>query len=226
MVTTTDEFGQWLLVSSPVEVLTNYKKWVALGNYHIVSSGTYRFTFLSPDFLRVNSYAWIRSVHRMPNSTNEIVSPARRLYPKPEKFRMEFPIPANLISIGVQEQRLEFKPLFKRYRNTSKLWSVQCEQLVFVQKQSDNTTTLRLSTVTYSRDPIKPDLWISSFTEEVRDKRGIILENFEIGRFYLVSDNSPVSDPVVLESSNGILTVAFTSPEVIQPDTVYVRVIY
>jgi hypothetical protein len=225
--TTTDEFGQWLLVASPfVASPESFHKWNHLGGFHLVSSGTYRFTFFSSDFSLVGSYAWIRAVHRMPNSSNEIVSTARRIYPKPEKIRYEFWVPGNLAGIGVTEQRLEFKPLFRRYRTSSKVWSVQCEQLILTQKNTENTVTLSLDNPSYTKDPLRKDLWVSTFSQTVTDKRGLILPTFEVGRFYQISDNAPVSDPVILKSSNGTLTVAFTSPEIIQPDTLYVRIIY
>lgn len=225
MTISTDDFGQWLLISSGVAVDT-FKKWLNLGGYHQVSSGTYRFSFSCSDFSGIGSYAWIRAVHRMPNSDNEIVSNARRLYPKPEKLRMEFWIPANLAGLGVVEQRLEFKPLLRRYRSQSKIWTVECEQLVLTERQSENTTTVILSNPSYTKDPVKSDLWISTFSEEVRDKRGLLLPTFEVGRFFQISDNTPISDPVILEASNGKLTVAFTSPELIQSETLYVRIIY
>ena len=227
MTVSTDEFGQWLLIASSIAVTADsFWKWNALGGYHQVTSGTYRFTFTSPDFSLVGSYAWIRAVHRMPNSSNEIVSTARRLYPKPEKIRYEFWVPENLAGIGLTEQRLEFKPLFRRYRTSSKVWSVQCEQLILTQKNTENTVTLSLDNPSYTKDPVRGDLWVTTFSQTVTDKRGLILPTFEVGRFYQTSDNAPVSDPVILQSSNGKLIVAFTSPEIIQPDTLYVRIIY
>ena len=223
----TDEFGQWVLVSPQLEVgADKFRKWNRLGGFHKVTSGTYRFSFSSPDFSLINSYAWIRSVHKMPDSNNELVSYARRIYPKPEKLRAEFWIPENLASVGVVEQCLEFKPIFKRYRTTTKIWSLSVEQLILTEKQTDNTVVLVLDNPRYAKDPLRTDLWVSTFTQEVTDKRGLILPSFEVGRFYRVEDNSVFSDPVILESTNGRLTVAFTAEEIIQSETIYARIIY
>lgn len=225
--TTIDEFGHWLLVADHYTVSADrFHLWNKLGDYHLVSSGTYRFSFSSPDFAQVGSLAWIRAVHTMPNSSNEIVGPARRIYPKPEKIRYEFPIPENLNAIGINKQRLEFKPIFHRYRTSTKIWTIQCEQLIAKSRDSEATTTVVLSNPSYTRDETVNGLWISTFIEEVRDKRGILLSNFEVGRFFQILDNLPISDPVILEAANGKLTVAFTSPALIQPDTLYVRIIY
>jgi len=213
-----DAIGTWEKVG---EVISPYDQWYRFGEVHPVVSGQYRLKFSSSNISKVRSFAWLRTVYG-----GDLVSPARRIYPKPESMRLYFPIADEYLSVGVKTQQFEILKKFRRYQSRDTVWGLSIEQLIIESKETENTTTLILNNPSYTRDPIKGDLWISNFSEEVRDKRGLLLDTFEVGRFYLVSNNEVVSDPVIIESTNGRLTVAFTSPELIQPDSIYVRIIY
>lgn len=214
----TDAIGTWEKLG---QTISPYDQWQRFGEVHLVGSGQYRLTFSSEKIHEVRSFAWLRTVYN-----GSLVSPARRIYPKPELMRLAFPIPDEYLSVGVKTQQFEILKKFRRYQSRDQVWGLAIEQLVIKSRESENTTTVILSNPTYTRDPLRTDLWVSYFTEEVRDKRGILLNNFEVGRFYQISDNAPASEPVILESSQGRLTVAFTSPDLIQPGSTYVRVIY
>lgn len=213
-----DAIGTWEKVG---ETISPYDQWQRFGEIHPVISGQYRVKFSSANINLVRSFAWIRTVY-----LGSLVSPARRIYPKPEPMRLAFPIPNEYLSVGIKTQQFEILKKFRRYQSRDSVWGLSIEQLITENLDSENTTTVILSNPSYTRDPMRGELWISNFSEEVRDKRGLLLATFEVGRFYQVSDNQVVSDPVILESSNGRLSVAFTSPELIQPDSVYVRIIY
>lgn len=214
----TDALGTWEKVG---QTISPYDQWQRFGEIHVVSSGQYRLMFTSERIDQVRSFAWLRTVY-----SGSLVSPARRIYPKPEPMRLAFPIPGEYLSVGIKTQQFEMLKKFRRYQSRDQVWGLAIEQLIVKTQESENTTTVLLSNPSYTRDPLRSDLWVSSFTEEVRDKRGILLLNFEVGRFYRATDNAVESDPVILESSNGRLTVAFTSPELIQAESIYVRVIY
>lgn len=216
---TKDAIGTWEKVG---QAISPYDQWHRFGEIHPVSSGQYRLNFSSERLDLVRSFAWIRTIY-----SGTLVSPARKIYPKPEPMRLYFPIPDEYLSIGVNTQQFEILKKFRRYQSRDYIWGLSVEQLIVTQdKNSQNTTTVVLSNPSYTRDTTVDSLWISSFNEEVRGKNGLLLPNFEVGRFFQISDNTPISDPVIVEASNGRLTVAFTSPELIQPGILYVRIIY
>lgn len=214
----TDVIGTWEKLG---EAMSPYDQWQKVGELHTVTSGQYRLKFFSEKINQVRSFAWIRTIY-----VGSLVSPARRIYPKQEPMRLYFPIPDEYLSVGITAQQFEILKKFRKYQSRDQLWSLSIEQLVMETKNSENTTTVILDNPSYTRDPVRGELWVSTYSQEVRDKRGILLEVFEVGRFYQVSDNAITSDPVILQSSNGRLVVAFTSPEIIQTDTLYVRIIY
>lgn len=214
----TDSIGTWEKIG---QTISPYDQWQRFGEIHTVSSGQYKLIFTSNKIDQVRSFAWLRTVYN-----GSLVSPARRIYPKPEPMRLSFPIPDEYLSIGVSSQQFEILKKFRRYQSRDQIWGLEIEQLVVETQDTQNTTIVVLSSPSYTRDTTVSGLWISNFSEEVRGKNGLLLQAFEVGRFFQISDNTPISDPVILEASNGRLTVAFTDPDLIQPDTLYVRIIY
>lgn len=216
----TDPFGRWSLLGS---CNPDYYKWVNFGIKHQVNSGTYKLIFQCSDFNFLNSFAWMRSVYEI--SGEIIVSPSIRVYPKPQHLKLEFPLPKNLVAVGVDSQYFELKKVFKRYKNIDKLWSVELQELILDNApESDNAFFLTLENVSYARDPQYPNFYISTFTERVRDK-GKDIRNYEVGRFYTVETDEIFSDPQVIRNPYELVCI-FTQRRPIQPGELKVRVIY
>lgn len=221
MTYTQDHFGQWLQVGT---AQPDHYKWLPIGDYHEVTSGTYRLTFECSDYLKLNSFAWLRTMHRKENEV--IVSPSIRVYPKPQHLRIEFPMPDTLKLIGVSTQALEIMKVFKRRHGLArydKVWTVKAEQLRLENQQATkNTFFLVLENVRYTQDPLNPGFYLSVFEEP------LAFEQYEIGRFYRVADETIYADPLI-DKQPYLLRCVFTSNSqdtLVQPGTLKVRIIY
>jgi hypothetical protein len=216
-VTTTiqDEYGTWLVIG---ESQLDYYKWVKVGDFHDVTSGTYRLTFQCSDFSLLNSFAWIRAVHAI--GGNEIVSSASRIYPKKESLRIELPIPHNFQALQIKQQRIEVMKVWRRWKNTDKLWTLKIEELVMKDESpSQNTFLLDLDNPSYARDPERPELWVTTFTQDVPYGR------YEVGRYYDSTSNQVIGDPITDAQPYRLIAI-FTANRPISPSEYNVRIVY
>lgn len=210
-----DEYGTWLIVG---EAQPDYYKWIKVGGFHDVTSGTYRIHFQCSDFSLLNSFAWIRAVHSI--DENEIVSPAFRIYPKKEQLRIELPIPHNFQALQIKQQRIEVMKVWKRWKNTDKLWTLKLEELVMGDESpSQNTFLLELDNPSYTRDPERSELWVTTFIQDVPYGR------YEVGRYYNLATNQVISDPIT-DAQPYKLTAIFTAARPILPNEYKVRIVY
>jgi hypothetical protein len=213
--TVQDEYGTWLIVG---EAQLDYYKWVKVGDSHDVTSGTYRLTFQCSDFSLLNSFAWIRAVHAIDD--NEIVSPASRIYPKRESLRIELPIPHNFQALQIKQQRIEVMKVWRKWKNTDKLWTLKIEELVMKDEApSQNTFLLELDNPSYSRDPERSELWVSTFNQDVPYGR------YEVGRYYDAATNQVISDPITDAQPYKLIAI-FTADRPIPPNEYKVRIVH
>ncbi len=188
-----------------------------MGNEHKVTSGNYRLKFTSNNFKAIKSFAWIRTIYNPNNDL--IVSPARRVYPKPEPMNLEFPLPINLVNANLSNQQFQIKKILRWRYSTDWLWAISLEQLALdIQNDTKNTFMLELDNPTYSKDPERSELWVTTFSQPVP------YSSYEVGRYY-DQRNQVISDPITDAQPYKLVSI-FTADQPIPPDAYKVRIVY
>ncbi len=213
-MTNTDFLGDWIQIGS---CTPEFDEWVYVGSEHKVTSGNYRLKFTSNNFKAIKSFAWIRAIYNPNNDL--IVSPARRVYPKPEPMHLEFPLPINLVNANLSNQQFQIKKILKWRYSTDWLWRISLEQLVLdTQNDTRNTFMLDLDNPTYSKDPERSELWVTTFNQPVP------YSSYEVGRYY-DQRNQVISDPITDAQPYKLIAI-FTADQPIPPDLYKVRIVY
>jgi hypothetical protein len=110
--------------------------------------------------------------------------------------------------------------VWRRWKNTDKLWTLKIEELVMKDESpSQNTFLLDLDNPSYARDPERPELWVTTFTQDVPYGR------YEVGRYYDSTSNQVIGDPITDAQPYRLIAI-FTANRPISPSEYNVRIVY
>lgn len=217
----TNQSDLWIDVG---EITPQFTGWEKVGVSHKVISGLYRLIYFCPNYTLIDSWGLLRVFHVLNNE--KIVSPCRRIYPKPERYKLHFNIPESFRLAGVTNQTFEVKRILNKwqYLADAQGWSVKIQQLNIEGDIDTTSFYIILENVSYARDPDNLDFYISSFVERVNHKGRDLLE-YRVGRFYTVETDEVFSDGFI-EKKPYELKVTFTSRDPIQPGQLKVEISY
>lgn len=217
----TDQSNLWVDVG---ELEPQFTTWQKVGILHEVISGIYRLIYTCPNFTLVDSYGLLRVFHVV--GGDKVVSPCRRIYPKPERYQVKYYLPDAYKLAGVENQCFELKRILDRwqYRADAQPWSIKIQQLNVQGELSKTSFYLVLENLSIATDPTNNDFYISTFIERVSHK-GRDLREYNVGRFYVISTGEVYSDGFI-EKQPYELRVTFTSRAPIQPGQLKVEISY
>lgn len=224
MVQTGDETDQSSLWIDVGEIAPQFSGWEKIGVSHKVISGLYRLIYFCPNYTLIDSWGLLRVFHVL--NGEKIVSPCRKIYPKPERYKLHFTIPESFKLAGVTEQCFEIKRILNRwqYLVDAQGWSIKIQQLNVEGELSNTSFYIILENVSYARDPENQDFYISTFTERV-NHRGRDLREYNVGRFYVNETGDLYSDGFI-EKKPYELQVTFTARQPVQPAYLKVEISY